>query len=163
MSSDGSLVIPGRPRRVLTLHGPNLNMLGVREPGTYGAMTLPSIVARLERLAAARSFDLVSFQSNHEGLLVDRIQQALGEVSGILINPGAFTHTSVAIRDALLAVAIPVVEVHLSNIYKREPFRHHSYISDIAVGQICGFGPDSYVLGLTALINHLEASPGLMR
>lgn len=151
-----------RPRVILALHGPNLNMLGVREPGTYGVQTLPQIVTRLERLAEARGFGVMSFQSNHEGALVDRIQQSLGEVSGILINPGAYTHTSVALRDALLAVALPVVEVHLSNIHKRESFRHHSYIADIAVGQISGFGPDSYMLGLTALINHLEANKGLV-
>lgn len=147
-------------RRILALHGPNLNMLGVREPATYGSRTLPQIVEALESQAGARGYLLDSFQSNHEGALVDRIHLALGQASGILINPGAYTHTSVALRDALLAVGLPVVEVHLSNIHRREPFRHHSYVADIAVGQISGFGPDSYFLGLAALINHLEGTSG---
>lgn len=143
-------------RRVLVLHGPNLNLLGIRETSVYGAVSLDAIIERLRADAKARGFELESFQSNHEGALVDRIHQARLEVDGILINPAAFTHTSVALRDALLAVALPVVEVHLSNVHKREPFRHHSYLADIAVGQIMGFGPDSYYLGLTALLNHLE-------
>jgi len=145
---------------LLVLHGPNLNMLGTREPDKYGVQTLEHIVQMLVDIAARRGYTLFSFQSNHEGMLVDRIQQARGEVQGILINPAAYTHTSVAIRDALLAVGLPVVEVHLSNIHRREPFRHHSYIADIAVGQISGFGPESYFLGLMALINHLEGTPG---
>lgn len=148
------------PRVLLVLHGPNLNLLGTREPEKYGVATLSGIVETLTALAGRRQYALVSFQSNHEGALVDRIQQARGEVAGILINPAAYTHTSVAIRDALLAVQLPVVEVHLSNIHRREPFRHHSYIADIAVGQISGFGPESYFLGLMALINHIEGTSG---
>lgn len=146
--------------RILVLHGPNLNLLGTREPDKYGATTLAEIVDSLRTTAEKRGYELESFQSNHEGGIVDRIHLAAGQVSGILINPAAYTHTSVAIRDALLAVGLPVVEVHLSNIHKREPFRHHSYVADIAVGQITGFGPNSYYLGLAALINHLEGTSG---
>lgn len=160
-TQESSLLQTVTPKRtILVLHGPNLNMLGTREPDKYGVKTLEHIVQMLVDIAARRGYTLFSFQSNHEGMLVDRIQQARNEVTGILINPGAYTHTSVAIRDALLAVGLPVVEVHLSNIYRREPFRHHSYIADIAVGQISGFGPESYFLGLTALINHLEGTSG---
>lgn len=144
-----------RPR-LLVLHGPNLNMLGLREPDKYGVMTLQAIQERLNVLADGRGYALHHFQSNHEGSLVDKIQEGRTIFAGILINPAAYTHTSVAIRDALLAVGLPVVEVHLSNIHRREPFRHHSYVADIAVGQISGFGPESYFLGLQALINHLE-------
>ncbi|MFM7203998.1 MAG: type II 3-dehydroquinate dehydratase [Myxococcota bacterium] len=144
-----------RPR-ILVLHGPNLNMLGLREPDKYGVMTLAAIQERLNSMASERGYELHHFQSNHEGSLVDKIQEGRTIFAGILINPAAYTHTSVAIRDALLAVDLPVVEVHLSNIHRREPFRHHSYVADIAVGQISGFGPESYFLGLQALINHLE-------
>ena len=143
-------------KRLLVLHGPNLNLLGRREPETYGSVTLKTVVARLSQLAKVRGFVLESVQSNHEGVLVDAIHQAIEDCSGILINPAAFTHTSVALRDAMLAVELPVVEVHLSNVHKREPFRHLSYLADIAVGQVMGFGPDSYYLGLVALMNHLE-------
>lgn len=144
-----------RPR-ILVLHGPNLNMLGLREPDKYGVMTLAAIQERLNSMAIERGYELHHFQSNHEGSLVDKIQEGRTIFAGILINPAAYTHTSVAIRDALLAVGLPVVEVHLSNIHRREPFRHHSYVADIAVGQISGFGPESYFLGLQALLNHLE-------
>ncbi|AMA10086.1 type II 3-dehydroquinate dehydratase [Picosynechococcus sp. PCC 73109] len=142
---------------ILVLHGPNLNLLGLREPEIYGATTLEDINARLEKEAKILGVSLHCFQSNHEGALVDQIQAALGKFSGILINPAAYTHTSVALRDALAAVNLPTIEVHLSNIHQRETFRHHSYIAPIAVGQICGFGAESYYLGLRALVNHIRA------
>ena len=124
------------------LHGPNLNMLGQREPDVYGSQTLESINTQSVTLAKSLGLRLESFQSNHEGELVDRIQQALGQnVKGLILNPAAFTHTSVALRDALAAVALPFVEVHLSNIHRREPFRSHSYFSDKAEAVVCGMGP----------------------
>jgi 3-dehydroquinate dehydratase-2 len=144
--------------RVLLLNGPNLNLLGLREPGLYGADTLEAIEAELARQADGLGVELECFQSNHEGVLVDRIQAARGQCEGLLINAGAFTHTSIAVRDALLAVAIPFVEVHLSNVHAREPFRHHSYLADKALGVICGFGPASYSLALEGLIDHLRVS-----
>lgn len=143
---------------ILVLNGPNLNLLGKREPAIYGHLTLEDINTMLEREAIILNVRLSCFQSNHEGVLVDHIHQALNNHQGILINAGAYTHTSVAIRDALAAVAIPMVEVHLSNIYKREDFRHHSYIAPIAIGQISGFGAESYRLGLQALVNYLQSS-----
>ncbi len=144
---------------VLVLHGPNLNLLGSREPDIYGTVTLEQINAQMARFAASCNVELACFQSNAEHELVDRIQQAADDGTGwILINPAAFTHTSVAIRDALAAVGLPFVEVHLSNPDSREPFRHHSYFSDLAVGKICGFGPDSYLLSLQAIINKIDAS-----
>lgn len=144
--------------QLLVLHGPNLNLLGQREPGLYGSSTLAEIDGSLARQAAELGVELVCFQSNHEGALVDRIQQATGgAVDGILINAAAYTHTSVAIRDALLAVAIPFVELHLSNTHARESFRHHSLLADKAVGVICGFGAGSYGLALQGLVQHLQA------
>lgn len=140
------------------LHGPNLNLLGQREPGVYGTVTLDEINRLLEQEAQSLEAKVSTLQSNHEGALVDAIQAASGQYQGILINAGAHTHTSVAIRDAIAAVAIPTVEVHLSNIYRREAFRHHSYIAPVAVGQISGFGPESYRLGLIALVNHIRLS-----
>lgn len=137
------------------LHGPNLNMLGKREPQIYGYQTLEDINSALRSQASLLGCKVVCFQSNHEGALVDQIQSSLDLHQGILINPGAYTHTSVAIRDAIAAVALPTVEVHLSNIHKREAFRQHSYIAPVAVGQICGFGADSYRVGLDALVHHL--------
>ena len=131
--------------KILVLHGPNLNLLGHREPTVYGMTTLAEIDADLAKLATEAGSTLSSFQTNHEGALVDRVQAArLDGTDFIVINPAAFTHTSVALRDALAAVALPFVEVHLSNVHRREPFRHHSYLSDIAVGVICGLGPAGY-------------------
>lgn len=141
---------------VLVLHGPNLNLLGLREPGIYGATTLAQINARLIELAASLNTTVESFQSNHEGAIVDAIHTARDRHQGIVINAGAYTHTSIAVRDAVSAVQIPTVEVHLSNIYKREEFRHHSYLAAIVVGQISGFGANSYYLGLQALVAHLQ-------
>jgi len=150
-----------RYRKVLVLHGPNLNLLGTREPQTYGHTTLADINDALAKRAATAGLDLDTFQSNHEGALVDRIQAARGEgVDFILINPAAYTHTSVALRDALAAVAIPFVEVHLSNVHRREPFRHHSYFSDQAVGVICGLGWQGYLLALEYVLGQTAAAPG---
>lgn len=134
---------------ILVLNGPNLNLLGTREPQVYGSTTLEEINAELVALAAKAGSKLECFQSNHEGALIDRIHAArLDGTQFAIINPGAFTHTSVAIRDAFSGVALPFIEVHLSNVYKREPFRHHSYLSDIAVGVICGLGVHGYRLAL---------------
>jgi 3-dehydroquinate dehydratase-2 len=143
--------------KILVLHGPNLNLLGEREPGVYGSVTLAQINEMLEREANTRQVSLAFLQSNHEGVLIDAIQAARGEYQGILINPGAYTHTSVAIRDVIAAVNIPTVEVHLSNIHQRETFRHHSYIAPVAIGQISGFGDQSYRWGLLALVEHLQS------
>lgn len=142
--------------KILVLHGPNLNLLGTREPDVYGQETLKDVDEGLSLLAVELGVGIESFQSNHEGELIDRIHAAREQgVGGILINPGGLTHTSVALRDALAAVAIPAVEVHLSNVHAREPFRHHSYISPVAIGQICGFGVASYQLALRGLVMHL--------
>ncbi len=142
---------------VLVLHGPNLNLLGRREPAVYGRTTLAEIDRRLEALARARGHLLRSFQSNAEHALIERVHAAAGEGVGfILINPAGLTHTSVALRDALAAVAIPFIEVHLSNVHAREPFRRHSYFSDLAAGVICGLGPLGYELALQAALARLE-------
>ena len=142
--------------KLLVLHGPNLNLLGSREPEVYGRDTLGDIDARLARQAQAAGHALSSFQSNAEHALIERVQQARTEgVDFILINPAAYTHTSIALRDALAAVAVPFIEVHLSNVHAREPFRRHSYLSDLAVGVICGFGADSYTLALDAALRRL--------
>jgi 3-dehydroquinate dehydratase-2 len=142
--------------RVLVLHGPNLNLLGQREPGIYGSLSLAEINRLLEEEGKKLQAKVSPLQSNHEGVLVDAIHAALGQHEGILINAGAYTHTSVALRDAIAAVNLPTVEVHLSNIYRREEFRHHSYIAPVAIGQISGFGVQSYLLGLQALVHHLR-------
>ncbi|MBK8970640.1 MAG: type II 3-dehydroquinate dehydratase [Hahellaceae bacterium] len=142
---------------LLVINGPNLNLLGTREPDIYGSETLQDIADRLRQQATEHGKSLDFFQSNHEGELVDRIQTArLEKVQCILINPAAYTHTSVAIRDALLATAIPFIEVHLSNIHKREAFRHHSYLSDVAIGVICGLGSQGYDLALQAALRHCK-------
>ena len=146
--------------QLLALHGPNLNLLGTREPGLYGSASLEQINRQLHQRAVELGATIDSFQSNHEGALVDRIHQARGQADGILINAGAYTHTSIALRDALLGVAIPYVELHLSNTHAREPFRHHSYLADKALGVICGFGPTSYRLALEGLVAHLRAQAG---
>lgn len=143
--------------RILVLHGPNLNLLGTREPGVYGAVTLEQINTRLVDQAQQSGHQLETLQSNAEHLLIERIHAARDEpVDFIIINPAAFTHTSVAIRDALLAVSIPFIEVHLSNVHKREPFRHHSYFSDVAEGVICGLGAEGYALALQAAIQRID-------
>ena len=143
--------------KILVLDGPNLNLLGIREESIYGSLTLDSIQKSLQAKTVDSTVVLEFYQSNHEGLLIDRIHQALQEgVSGILCNPGAYTHTSVALRDAFLGTKIPFIEIHLSNVYARESFRHHSYFSDIAIGQIIGFGGQGYLLGLEAIIRYIN-------
>lgn len=141
---------------ILVLHGPNLNLLGTREPGIYGAVTLSAINSALAELAVQLGASVDFFQSNSEGALIDAIQGAAASHDGILINPAAYTHTSIAVRDAIAAIGLPVVEVHLSNIHAREQFRHNSFIAPVAIGQIAGFGPDSYLLGLEALVRHIR-------
>jgi 3-dehydroquinate dehydratase II len=149
-TTEGGRGTDGGTPRVLVLHGPNLNMLGEREPEIYGRVTLAQIDGELRRLGEEIGLAVESFQSNSEGALVDRIQAARGRCDALVINPAAYTHTSVAIRDAIQALGIPVVEVHLSNVYRREPFRHHSTIADVVDGRIMGFGPESYYLALRA-------------
>lgn len=148
--------LPDNRFHFLVLNGPNLNLLGRREPSVYGAATLDDIERDCRAVAGGLDVELDFFQSNHEGVLVDRIGAALGVVDFIVINPAALTHTSIAVRDALLAVNIPVIEVHLSNIYRREPFRHHSYIADVALGQISGLGALGYRLAIEAGVHHLR-------
>ncbi len=148
-------------RRILLINGPNLNLLGRREPGWYGDVTLPDIESRLAALASQRDALLEAFQSNAEHELVNRVQAlATAPVDFAILNPGAFTHTSIALRDALLAVAVPFIEVHLSNVHAREPFRRHSYFSDIAAGSIVGLGAQGYVLALQAALDRLDGPSG---
>ena len=142
--------------KILVLHGPNLNLLGTREPGVYGKLNLTEINSAVTSLADELGVEVETFQSNSEGCLIDKIHSAAGSFDGILINPAAYTHTSVAIRDALAAVALPTVEVHLSNIHSREEFRAKSFVAPIALGQISGFGLESYLLGLRAVFNHIK-------
>ncbi|MGC7560365.1 type II 3-dehydroquinate dehydratase [Pasteurella sp. PK-2025] len=142
--------------RILLLNGPNLNMLGAREPKHYGRLSLSAIEQRLQAFAQQAQVELVCFQANSEEKLIDKIHQSFQQVDFIIINPAAFTHTSVALRDALLAVAIPFVEVHLSNVHKREPFRHHSYFSDVAEGVICGLGAKGYEFALQFALDFLS-------
>jgi len=143
--------------KILVLHGPNLNLLGVREPKIYGHETLDDINARLEARAAQSNVELRIVQSNHEGVLVDELHSArLAGFNGILINPGAFTHYSYALRDAIAATDLPAVEVHLSNVHKREEFRHTSVLVPVCIGQVMGFGWRSYLLGLEGLLNYLS-------
>ncbi len=147
----------GRDARILVLHGPNLNLLGTREPEIYGRTSLAEIHAMMEARARADGVQIESFQSNSEGGLIDRVQAAGAEgIEFIIINPGGYTHTSVALRDALVAVAIPFIEVHLSNVHAREPFRKHSYFSDIAVGTITGLGVQAYILALEAALARIR-------
>jgi 3-dehydroquinate dehydratase-2 len=144
--------------QVLVLHGPNLNLLGSREPDIYGAATLPQIDADLQKMAAEAGVALLTFQSNHEGALIDRVHAARDDGTRfIVINPGALTHTSIALRDALAAVALPFIEVHLTNVHRREAFRHRSYFSDLAHAVICGFGPRGYRYALAQAIDYLGA------
>jgi len=143
--------------KILLLHGPNLNLLGVREPGVYGSTTLDQVNERLTTLAEERGVELRTFQSNSEGILVDAIQEAMTWADGVIFNPGAYTHTSVALRDAIAGTGLKVVEVHLSNVHAREEFRHRSLLAPVCVGQISGFGWRSYVVGLDALLGYLEA------
>jgi 3-dehydroquinate dehydratase-2 len=148
-------------RRILLINGPNLNLLGHREPGWYGDVTLRAVEERLKSQAAKRDATLESFQSNAEHELVDRVQAlASAPADYAIVNPGAFTHTSIALRDALLAVAVPFIEVHLSNVNAREPFRRHSYFSDIAAGSIVGLGAQGYELALKAVLDRLDGKPG---
>lgn len=143
--------------KILVVNGPNLNLLGTREPEIYGHDTLDQVMQALSVEAAAQGIVLEAFQANGEGALIDRIHLAKQQnCVGIIINPGGYTHTSIALRDAIAGVALPTVEVHLSNIYAREQFRHHSYIAPLAIGQICGFGPTGYSLALRALVTHLQ-------
>ena len=142
--------------KILVIHGPNLNLLGHREPEKYGALTMEEINNSMQSLAGELGVQVEFFQSNCEGEIVSKIQEAKTAFDGVVINPAAYTHTSIAIRDALLAITKPCVEVHLSNIYTREEFRHHSYIAPVCVGQISGFKIDSYLLGLRALVSHLK-------
>lgn len=142
--------------KILVLHGPNLNLLGTREPEIYGATTLDEINTTLVTTAKAEGHSLECLQSNAESALIDKVHQAVNDIDFIIINPAAFTHTSVALRDALAGVNIPFIECHLSNVHAREPFRQHSYLSDIAVGVICGFGPNSYNLALQAALSRLK-------
>jgi 3-dehydroquinate dehydratase II len=147
--------------RILLINGPNLNLLGRREPGWYGDVTLPAIEGRLTALAEQRGATLECFQSNAEHELVDRVQAlATAPVDYAIVNPGAYTHTSIALRDALLAVAVPFIEVHLSNVHAREPFRQHSYFADIAAGSIVGLGAQGYELALQAALDRLESQAG---
>ena len=145
--------------QLLVLHGVNLNMFGQRDPAHYGSATLADIDTALQRLGTELGANVECFQSNHEGVLCERIYQAHRDaVEGVLINAGAWTHTSIAIRDALAILRCPIVEVHMSNIHAREPFRHRSFIAPIAAGQVCGFGVDSYLLGLRALVGQAQAA-----
>jgi 3-dehydroquinate dehydratase-2 len=148
-----------RKKNILVLNGPNLNLLGTRQPEIYGKLTLAEIEKKLRALAKELGVEIDFRQSNSESELVTWIQQATGRFGAIVINPAAFTHTSLAMRDAIAAVGIPTIEIHLSNIYRRESFRHHSYVAEVAVGQIAGFGADSYLLGLRAALARINGLP----
>ncbi|KAK5653041.1 hypothetical protein OQA88_9327 [Cercophora sp. LCS_1] len=149
-------------KHVLLINGPNLNLLGTREPQVYGSTTLDDVVSQAKEQAKTHSIELSAYQSNHEGAIIDRIQAARGNVDAIIINPGAYTHTSIAIRDALLSVDIPFVEIHVSNVHAREPFRKHSYLSDKAVGVICGLGTYGYAAALEFVARDLKTKESKM-
>ena len=144
--------------KILIINGVNMNMLGFREPEKYGSMTLEDLEKDLYAYSFKLGVDIETFQSNFEGEIVEKIQSAKDNFDGIVINAGAYTHTSVAIRDAISAVELPVVEVHMTNIYKREEFRHHSYLAPVCIGQISGFGVNSYKLGLNAIVNFIKST-----
>jgi 3-dehydroquinate dehydratase II len=144
--------------RVLVVHGPNLNMLGLREPEVYGRTRLTDIDARLDALGRQWGLSVTAFQSNHEGAIVDKIQASVGKIDGLIINPAAYTHTSIAIRDAIVILSVPIIEVHISNIHKREPFRHRSLMADVITGQIVGLGVNGYYLALRALADIMGAT-----
>ncbi len=146
--------------KILLIHGPNINLLGEREPDVYGRMTLAEIDKRMTALAQERGAELISKQSNSEGEIIDAIQEARTWAGGVIINPGAYTHYSLAIRDALSAVRLPAVEVHISNVFAREEFRHRSVIAPVCIGSVCGFGWRSYELALNGLLEHLNSKPG---
>jgi len=163
MDSRGQERLPNSPRdkmKVLVINGPNLNRLGLREPEIYGSFTLADLERALKKEGEVLGIELDFFQSNSEGAIVDTIQQARGRYDGIIINPGAYTHYSIAIRDAIAGEGIPTVEVHISNIYKREEFRHHSVIAPVAIGQISGFGIYGYIMALYGLNNYLRSTYG---
>ncbi|OJD40596.1 catabolic 3-dehydroquinase [Diplodia corticola] len=143
-------------KRILLINGPNLNLLGTREPHIYGSTTLPMVVEQAKQQAAGLGIEVEDYQSNWEGALLDRIHEARGKVDAVVINPGAFTHTSVALRDALLGVGLPFVEVHITNVHKREPFRQHSYLSDKAEAVICGLGTFGYTAAIEFVAKHLK-------
>jgi 3-dehydroquinate dehydratase II len=143
-------------QRVLLINGPNLNLLGTREPHRYGTTTYLDLIDHLRQIANALSFSLECRQSNHEGALIDWIHAAQGDTDGLIINPGAYSHTSIAIRDALIAVNLPTIEIHISNLAQREPFRHHSYLSDVVIGTLSGFGVYGYELALNAMAQTLK-------
>ncbi len=143
-------------KKILVIHGPNLNMLGIREPEIYGKTTLYDINSHLKESGKKLGVEVETFQSNSEGKIVDKIQQAMGKISGLIINPAAYTHTSIAIHDALLLLDVPIIEIHISNIYKREPFRHKSMISSVATAQLSGFGTMGYKMAMEAICLYME-------
>ncbi len=143
-------------QKILVIHGPNLNMLGKRDPELYGNMTIAGINEMLRQKGASLNIDVDVFQSNHEGEIITRIQDAMGKYDGLIINPAAYTHTSIGIRDAVLLLDVPVIEIHLSNIYRREPFRHQSMIADVATAQLAGFGPFGYAMALEAIAEMIQ-------